>query len=283
VTIQEQRATEPEGTRLEVDGAEIWYRVSGAGEGPPLVLLHGSGANHWWFHDMVPLLEPHHRVVVVDSSGHGESDHREEYTIDGWVEEIAAVVRSLGEPVVLVGHSMGGKFSVLAAARHPEDVAGMVLLDVPLTPPARIRQHAGYPGGPQRYVPTFEELLARFRLSPEQPLPPDDVVRVVVEGSARLTAEGWTWKYDRRGMPPMSDVVLNAAAEQVTCPGVYVYGSESDFMDQGRLDHASAVLPQWPTVVRVDGAHHHLVLEEPERCAAVVHDFAVTLSNHRRS
>lgn len=277
MTVQQEHGIEADGTRLEVAGTQIWCRMTGVGDGPPLVLLHGSGANHWWWFEIVPLLERHHRVVVVDVSGHGDSGHREEYTIDLWVEEIVAVLDRLGEPAVLVGHSMGGKLSLLVETQRPEAVLALVLLDVPLTPEARIRPHAGFPSGPQRYVADLDDLLARFRLSPAQPLPPEDVVRVVAEGSARSTPEGWTWKYDRRGMPALDDRVLNAAAAQMRCPGLYVYGGESALLDEGRLDHACEVLPSWLTVVRVDGAHHHLVLEEPRRCAALIHDFAATL------
>jgi len=266
-----------EGARIEVAGTPIWYRTTGVGDGPPLVLVHGSGANHWWWFEVVPWLEKHHRVVVVDLSGHGDSGHRDEYAIDLWVEEVTAVVDTLAEPVVLVGHSLGGKLSLLVAARRPEAVRAMALLDVPLTPESRIRPQTGFPAGPQRYVAGLDDLVARFRLSPAQPMPPEHVVRAVAEGSARATPEGWTWKYDRRGMPPLDDRLLNAAAGQMRCPALYVHGSESALVDEERLDHACEVLSPWLTVVKVDGAHHHLVLEEPQQCATLIHDFAATL------
>jgi pimeloyl-ACP methyl ester carboxylesterase len=63
---------------VEVERAEIRYEVSGDGD-RDLLLVHGRGAHHLWWHRVLPLLEPSWRITRVDLSGHGDSAHRAEY------------------------------------------------------------------------------------------------------------------------------------------------------------------------------------------------------------
>lgn len=109
--------------------------------GEPLVLLHGlSGSSRWWRRN-VPELARGSRVVVPDVIGFGRTRVRGTLPpigeiadlLAGWMDRLA-----LG-PVDLVGHSMGGQIAVHLAARHPERVRRLVLVDAagiprPITP-----------------------------------------------------------------------------------------------------------------------------------------------------
>jgi pimeloyl-ACP methyl ester carboxylesterase len=115
-------------------------------EGDPLVLLHGlSGSSRWWRRN-VPALAEGFRVVVPDVIGFGRSRRRGKLPpiaeladlLAGWMDRLAL------PPVDLVGHSMGGQLSVHLAARHPERVRRLVLVDAagiprPLTPRTLVR------------------------------------------------------------------------------------------------------------------------------------------------
>ena len=106
---------------------------TGEVDGPPIVLLHGwPQTGRAWRHVMAPLAE--HRIVVVpDLRGAGDSERPlEGYRKTDQAEDLRGVLAALGiaVPVVVVGHDIGGMVALAWAARHPDDVAALVTLDV---------------------------------------------------------------------------------------------------------------------------------------------------------
>jgi len=253
-----------------VDGAEVRYGVSGL-DGPDLLLVHGSRAHHVWWHVMLPTLERRWRVIRLDLSGHGDSDHRERYSAAGWVAELMAVLSDAGsDGAVWVGHSMGGKLAVAAAASHPERVAGLVLLDTAIRPPHlyRSRQQRNAPA--TRLYSSREEALTRFRLVPSQPTPPAELFGPVARGSVRAVDGGWTWKHDQRGLPIIEDEYVDTCAAAIRVPMAYVYGQYSAMVEASMAEHVQRSVPASVTVTCIAGAHHHLVIDAPDRCAAAI-------------
>lgn len=114
------------------DGTRIAVRGYG-GSGRPIVLLHGlmGRASTWWRH--ARWLADHGRVIAFDARGHGDSvaSSPGPWTTERFVEDVAEVLRALElEPVVLVGHSMGGLHAWQAAATYPELVRALVVEDM---------------------------------------------------------------------------------------------------------------------------------------------------------
>jgi pimeloyl-ACP methyl ester carboxylesterase len=111
-------------------GDQRWVYLE-AGQGPLVVLLHGfTGAKENWLPVMRQLARTH-RVIAPDLPGWNESSRAAgaDYGPSAQVERIAAFLRALGPPpALLVGHSMGGQFTGLLAARHPELVGRVVLM-----------------------------------------------------------------------------------------------------------------------------------------------------------
>src|SRR5436190_2369552 len=110
------------------------HRVSyyEAGNGTPIVLVHGfSGSKENWLPLARDLPLTHH-VVMPDLPGWGESDRLpgQDYGIEPQVERLAALLDALRlGRVHLVGHSMGGQIAGLLAVRHPERVLTLTLVD----------------------------------------------------------------------------------------------------------------------------------------------------------
>jgi pimeloyl-ACP methyl ester carboxylesterase len=113
---------------LAVDGGTIAYQVTG--DGPLVVLAHGIGNDRESYRFVVPqLVAAGYRVAAVDIRGSGESSAEwPSYTRTDIAGDLIAVVRHLGGPAVLVGHSISGGAVTIAAAQAPELVEGIVEL-----------------------------------------------------------------------------------------------------------------------------------------------------------
>jgi pimeloyl-ACP methyl ester carboxylesterase len=123
---------------LAVDGGTIAYEVSGSG--PLVVLAHGMGDSRAAYRFVVPqLVAAGYRVAATDLRGTGESSADwPSYTRTDIAGDLLALVRHLGGPAVLVGHSISGGAVTIAAARAPELVEGIVEL-APFTRKQSIR------------------------------------------------------------------------------------------------------------------------------------------------
>jgi pimeloyl-ACP methyl ester carboxylesterase len=103
-----------------VNGIKIWYATFGAGE--PVILLHGGLANADYWGHQVRALEPHYRVVVMDSRGHGRSTRdARPFGYDLMAEDVIGLMDFLKIPkAAIVGWSDGAIIGLDIAQRHPE-------------------------------------------------------------------------------------------------------------------------------------------------------------------
>jgi pimeloyl-ACP methyl ester carboxylesterase len=115
-----------------VDAGGLRTHVALAGEGPPVVLLHGW-PQHWYlWRDVVPLVAPHARVIVPDFRGFGWTDApRAGYEMDQLKRDILALVDELGlEDFYIAGHDWGGFVGFLLALERPERVKSFLALNI---------------------------------------------------------------------------------------------------------------------------------------------------------
>lgn len=114
---------------IEINGLNINYIVEGEGE--PIVVLHGWGANINTILSIVNILKDRYRVYALDLPGFGES--QEPMEVIG-SPEYADIVKSFMdihkiEKASLIGHSFGGKLSIILGSKYPELVNKIVLID----------------------------------------------------------------------------------------------------------------------------------------------------------
>lgn len=132
------------------DGTPIAYQRSG--EGPPLVLVHGTSADHSRWNPILPTFEEHLTIYAVDRRGRGDSgDSTDHYSIEREFEDVAAVVDSLGEPANLLAHSYGA-LCALEATLLTGNVRKLVLYE----PPVKVVGEETVPSG---VVDCLEALL----------------------------------------------------------------------------------------------------------------------------
>ncbi|HEY8168726.1 MAG: alpha/beta fold hydrolase [Candidatus Limnocylindrales bacterium] len=124
-------ALEGSGEFMDVPGGQIHVWCDGSGDGPTVVFLSAVGGDH----SLVPIAEriqSDHRVCFYDRPGDNDTappDQPRDAASDAADLHELLGVAGIDGPVVLVGHSYGGLVALVAAADHPEDVAGMVLVD----------------------------------------------------------------------------------------------------------------------------------------------------------
>jgi pimeloyl-ACP methyl ester carboxylesterase len=128
----------PDGRVMNVPGrGEMFVREVPAAPGSAtVVLLHGwaLSADLNWFAGGYEVAARHGRVVSTDIRGHGRGLRSEKpFTLEAAADDIAELIKTLdAAPAVVVGYSMGGSLALLCASRHPDVVAGLVLVSTGL-------------------------------------------------------------------------------------------------------------------------------------------------------
>jgi len=252
---------------VDVEGCSIHYLRWGERAKPGLVLVHGGAAHARWWSFIAPLLTRQYHVVALDMSGHGDSGRRSEYPREMWAREVMAVAADagiVGAPV-LVGHSLGGMVSIVAASLYGDRLAGAVIVDSPVRAPDPESQE-GARGRMFRNPKTYtnvETAVEHFHLMPPQPVLNPFIVRYVARNSLRQVDGGWTWKFDPRvfirdSMIPMSDYLKDAR-----CRVAVLRAEFSDLVPPETGEYMYELLDRNAPIVEIPQAYHHLILDQP--------------------
>ena len=169
------------------------------GDGPPVVLVHGSvggGASTWA--EQRPLAE-RYTLIVVDRPGYGPTPMVE---VEDFEDDAPLVAEALEDGAHLVGHSYGGVVSLLAAARRPEMVRSLTVIEPPAFAVARgdsdveelvssLKRHWDTgEENPETFLRGFLELVGS-NMRPPRPLPPE-----LERGARLLLVERGPWEAD---------------------------------------------------------------------------------------
>jgi pimeloyl-ACP methyl ester carboxylesterase len=249
---------------------------------------HGRG-----FDTLAPLLATRYRVVSIDARGHGDSGWADAYAWFADVADLANVIRSLGKPVHLLGHSKGGGQATDVAALYPDLVRQVVNIDGFGPSPEGFRPPGFEPDDrsiPERFAtvldrrrtdderawrpyPAFDDLVARrLRMNPRLS---EEWLRYFLFHAAREVEGGWVWKVDplaAGGFGPFKPEWIGRGWQRLRAPLLAVVGSEPDTWGplpetllQERL--ADVRLLERATV---HGAGHFVHMERPVETAKLV-------------
>jgi len=250
-----------------VAGCAINYLTWGETDKPPLVLVHGGAAHAMWWSALAPQLARHYYVIAPDLSGHGDSGHREIYPVEGWADEVLAVsdAAASGRPPVLVGHSMGGLVSIVAAAIYGERLAGAIIVDAPVRKPdpESIEGKGGKTFRKPGTYPDLQTAMAHFRLIPSQPCEHGFILEHIARHSLRQTVDGWTWKFDPRVFLRASPKSPRDYLADVRCRVALMRGEFSAIVPPETGEYMYELLNRNAPLVEIPQAHHHLILDQP--------------------
>lgn len=139
------------------------------------VLVHGAYHGGWCFEKIVPLLEAAgHTAVAVDLPGHGDNPRPiAEVTLDAYVGHVCDVVSAQPEPVILVGHSLGGMTITQVAEHMPDRIAWVVYLTAMMPKNGQNRSDLAAFEGPEKMA--AKRIISEDGLSstmPDEIIPP---------------------------------------------------------------------------------------------------------------
>lgn len=240
---------------------------------PPLVLLHGGGANaHWWDH-VAPRLATRFHVVALDFRGHGDSDHPEDHFPGAFNCDLEALLEHLGETSVsLLGHSMGGGVALShAASAVGAVIRGLVVVDVARGASSRSRRAARLALLMRRTYASREEAIARYRFLPTSEHAREELRLSIAGHTVREEPDGrFGFKFDPRWFSIPSRPPPRLA--DIRCPTLILRGSESTMLSAPGAQALAAELPR-ATCEVVEGAGHHVPLDRPASFLAAVERF----------
>ncbi|MCX7618014.1 alpha/beta hydrolase [Tepidiforma sp.] len=259
-------------------GLRFHYREWPSPGKPPLVLLHGFTGHSRSWDTFAAAMQPGWHVYALDQRGHGESAWSDDASADAMVEDVRAFVRCLGlERFALLGLSMGGRNAYRYAARYPEGLERLVIVDIgpEVHGAGAARIQAGV-RAPDVFA-TPEEAVERA-LAANPNADPAEARHRTLHNLLRLEDGTWTFRYDRAyrdGSRPISRPDPEASWRElarIQAPTLLVRGERSDVLAPEVAERMAATIPDC-RLVTVPGAGHSIPLERPLGFIAAVAPF----------
>lgn len=269
---------------VRIGNLNFHYKMWGRASKDVIVCLHGTSGNagQWWA--LAERFKKSYRVFALDQRGHGASDKpKTGYAVEDYEADLHAFCSRLElTNYILIGNSLGSRVSFYHAARHPDQVKAMVLIDLSFAMPEAEQQQSiqGHLTRPRRFANEAEALAfskarpERFRWSEEEH------VRGV-KGDFFVTPDGGLeLKY---GLDAAVQTLQRARADLmgyaslVQCPVLLMKGSESKILSLEVAQGVADAMPNCRLAV-VPEAGHTITRDNPQLFLKLAGDFLEEVS-----
>jgi 3-oxoadipate enol-lactonase len=258
---------------IKVNGCNLYYEDTGAGK-ETIVLAHGLLWSGKMFAAQVAHLKNRYRVITYDHRGQGQSEVTAAgYDMDSLAEDEAGLIKALSlAPCHVAGLSMGGFTGMRVAARHPELVKSLILMETSAQPE------------PKENVPRYNLLNRVVKLFGTRPV--TSAVMKIMFGQKFLNdlSRKELKKYWKQQLQSNKKTITRAVEGVITrkgvepelaaikCPTLIIVGDQdvATVPDKARFIHQN--IPQSKLVI-IPGAGHTSSVEEPESVNKAIEEF----------
>ncbi len=242
-----------------------------AGDAPTLLVVHGLfGAGRNW-RGLARSLARDRRVVTVDMRNHGESFWDASNTYRDLAQDLARVIDDLGAPCDVLGHSMGGKASMVLALRHGEQVNRLIVADIAPVPygHSHISNVAVMKSIP---IDTLTRRSEAEEIMAEQIADPG--VRAFLLQSLILSPEGNRWALNLDALQAnMADIVSFPETDgRFGRPALFLRGGKSPYVKDEHRPLIESLFPE-ARIETLPEAGHWLHADDPRGFLAAVSGF----------
>ena len=264
--------------RVSSGDVSIHFRKLGGGSETPMLIVHGLSYFSYDWLEVAEALSRDRAVVAMDMRGFGDSQWSaaKDYSVPTMAQDIVNVLDHLGwRRALLAGHSMGGRSTTYAAAKHPARIAALVLVDyTPENAPAGTKRTTETVANTPDAFPSIEAAMHYFGKSD----------RARFEAYLQKTADGYAVKRDphfrdqfrkvlQTGERPKLGVDMWQLIGEVRCPILSLRGARSDMYAPETVQKMKAANPRLQ-VVEVKDAGHNIAGDNPQGLVAAVRSFA---------
>jgi pimeloyl-ACP methyl ester carboxylesterase len=244
-----------------------------AGEGPPLLILHGvfGSCDNWL--TVSKYFMPHFEVFLIDQRNHGRSPHSEAFSYDLLVEDLHDFARQHQlSKFYLIGHSMGGKVAMKFAGKFPEKLVKLVVVDI----------------APRYYSPHHQQIMAAFksvdlekmtsRTEADQAMAvhvnEPDVRQFLLKNLYRDEDGKFAWRINLPVLEKAVDKIGEALGSEQTIetPTLFVKGAQSRYISEKDEEEIKKIFPD-SELITIENAGHWVQAEKPDQFAAAVLNF----------
>ena len=238
----------------EVNKVKINYELYGNKQEKTIVLLHGWGQNIQMMKPLGDSLSKEYQILVIDLPGHGNSEEpKEVWNLYNYVESVHALITSLKiKQPVLVGHSFGGKISLLYASKY--EVKKLIILAAP-----------------------FKKEIQKLSLKTR-------CLKALKKVPGLNKLENWAKQHMgstdyRNASPIMRQILVNHVnlditeeVKKITVPTLLIWGTMDEAVPLARAYELESMIPN-AGVVEYEGCTHYAYLERLNQTVSVIRQF----------
>ncbi|MBN1470328.1 MAG: alpha/beta hydrolase [Syntrophaceae bacterium] len=246
---------------------ELHYVYLEGGQGEPLILLHGFGANKDNFTRVARFLTPHYRVIIPDHIGFGESSHPQDASYKAGVQatRIRTLAKSLGiTKLHLGGSSMGGHIAMMYAALYPDEVKSLWLLDpggIWSAPPSELREIIVTTGKNPLLAKNEDEFAEIFKFTmADHPFIPRAILNVMAQERIK------NYELEKRIFKEITADSAENYVKNLKTPTLIVFGDQDRAIHPATADILHKLMPH-SEVIMMKGIGHLPMIENPKQSA----------------
>jgi pimeloyl-ACP methyl ester carboxylesterase len=242
--------------------------------GPKIVILHSMGMDAYSMEHLCESLKGEYQILALTILAHGDTSVPvEQVTLPEHAELLRSCYKKLGfTPSVLIGHSIGGRMSMILSAEYPDEVKGVILVDIAPPDPVARPWSAPTPGELKTEADVRAYLKQRFPgFAPEY-----------VENRLRhgfVKQPDGSYKPKPTGSPTMTSYYTDLwpYVERIKVPARLILGSESTLVTPEKRERMANLI-HGLEIVSVKGASHMVPQDKPKEFEAEVRSFLKRVS-----